>query len=337
MVLFVAVVAIIAAGAALYRNLQPLTLDGYTPLLVALATAAVCAAVVGLVLAVFPREGSLSGHTRQEIRQMKKERVTYLKPASALIAVVCLALSAAGYLVCCYALDGGYDLSRLLSAQVQAATDSLAASQPSDPSSAGASAASLAGNDAVTPVIVALSSVSPSYAVLRIVVFVLMCTATAFYEEGLFRIIIQRVFEALFAKNGTAPARCVLHAALLTSIVFGVLHLSAPFDDLGNAHAVAQIVLKLLQGTMFGLVMTGLLKRTGSMVFIVALHACYDLALFFPTAISFGVVPNTYITGLPIDTVALAVSVVPLIPAAIGAVRALTQPEVCERRFEGEL
>ena len=84
-----------------------------------------------------------------------------------------------------------------------------------------------------------------------------------------------------------------------------------------------QVALKFLQGMLFGLAMTGLLARTGSFALAAAVHACYDLLFFLPWVMDIGGFPSTYLTGLAIDTFALAANCVCLAPTAVLSLRLL--------------
>lgn len=221
----------------------------------------------------------------------RMKRPAELTPSAALIAVVCLVLSAAGYLAVLYLMynEEGNPLLVLTS---QTPTDTLAA-EPGE--------------------------FAPITGVSRLLAFLLICLATAYYEEGLFRVLLQRGAEAFGKPRALTP----FYAALAVSALFGLLHVTGVFSSPMTPYVAVQAFLKFLQGFLFGLIMTGLLKKSGSFVFIVGLHACYDLLLFFPYALSFGVFPLSYCSDSLSATLALALAVVILVPAAIGAARSL--------------
>lgn len=167
-----------------------------------------------------------------------------------------------------------------------------------------------------------------------IAAYILVCVAVGFYEEGVFRVILQDLFTRGFSSNGARPERCALYAALLTSILFAALHVSSPLPAGADAAQIAlQAILKFLQGSLFGLAMAGLLAKTGSFALIVGVHASYDLLFFLPWAIAAGTFPSTYLTGLPIDTIALCANCVCLVPAAIVGIRQLVCGGAVQRRM----
>ena len=100
-----------------------------------------------------------------------------------------------------------------------------------------------------------------------------------------------------------------------------------------SAQIALQAILKFLQGALFGLAMAGLLAKTGSFMLIVAVHTSYDLLFFLPWAISAGTFPSTYLTGLPIDTLALCANCVCLVPSAIVGIRQLVCGGAVQRRM----
>ena len=161
-----------------------------------------------------------------------------------------------------------------------------------------------------------------------IAAYVLVCVAVGFYEEGAFRVILQDLFTRGFSSNGARPERCALYAALLTSVLFAALHAASPLPAGGDSAQIAlQAILKFLQGALFGL------AKTGSFALIVAVHTSYDLLFFLPWAISAGTFPSTYLTGLPIDTLALCANCVCLVPSAIVGIRQLVCGGAVQRRM----
>lgn len=154
--------------------------------------------------------------------------------------------------------------------------------------------------------------------------YLVICACVGFYEEGAFRVILQDLFARGFLGNGVRRGRCALYAAITSSALFAVLHVVSPVPvEADSAQVAMQVALKFLQGMLFGLAMTGLLARTGSFALAVAVHACYDLLFFLPWVLDIGGFPSTYLTGLAIDTFALAANCVCLAPAAVLSLRLL--------------
>ena len=154
--------------------------------------------------------------------------------------------------------------------------------------------------------------------------YLVICACVGFYEEGAFRVILQDLFARGFLGNGVRRGRCALYAAITSSALFAVLHVVSPVPvEADSAQVAMQAALKFLQGMLFGLAMTGLLARTGSFALAAAVHACYDLLFFLPWVLDIGAFPSTYLTGLAIDTFALAANCVCLAPAAVLSLRLL--------------
>lgn len=165
--------------------------------------------------------------------------------------------------------------------------------------------------------------------------YVLICVATAFYEESIFRVIAQGLFERGFAGNGVRRKRCMLYAALLTSALFAAMHTVCPVPpDADQVQVTMQAVFKCVQGFLFGIVMVGLLKRTGSLALVVAMHACYNLLFFLPWLLMTGSFPVSYLTGDPIDSAGLVGTSVWLVPVALAAMRFLAYGGEVQQRFE---
>ena len=164
--------------------------------------------------------------------------------------------------------------------------------------------------------------------------YLAICAAVAFYEEGAFRVILQDLFERGFAGNGARADRCRLYAAVLASALFAALHAFSPAaSDADGVQVAAQAILKFSQGMLFGMAMAGLLAKTGSFALIIGIHTCYDLLFFLPWMLTVGAFPATYLTGLPIDTWALAANCACLVAPAALAVRQLVCGGAVQRRL----
>lgn len=161
--------------------------------------------------------------------------------------------------------------------------------------------------------------------VLLIILFFLVCAATGFYEEGLFRVILPRALYRAFALNGANLHYCPLYASLFSAILFGALHLSFTITDTKTLSLLIliQVFLKFAQGFLFSLTMTLFLQRSGSFVAVALLHASYDAVVFLPWVLLSGVFPSAYITGAASDTWSLLVSAVALIIPATVCIRLL--------------
>lgn len=307
----VAVLAILAFASPSIGQIEHEGLEGYAPIAESLPSSLACMVVVACVLWALPFGKIAESRREQGNPRNKRTRIVDIKPAAALVAVACLAASSAVYLAV-KLIGSSFSSAALLSEMLGSAPTGGALVEP--------------------------SLWVPASATLRFALFLSVCIATAFFEEGLFRVILQKSVEKSLIEKGADPCKAGLKAALAISAVFGILHVAtAPLEGADPFQVAIQAAAKFAQGMMFGLVMTGLLKRTGSFSFIVALHACYDLVLFFPPALMFGVMPTTYLTGDPLDSLALAVAACALIPAAVGAVRVLSSGGACGGAVHGDV
>lgn len=146
--------------------------------------------------------------------------------------------------------------------------------------------------------------------VLPIVLFLVVCALTGLFEETLFRGIMFDGFALGFVHGNARNPQAA--AAVLSSVVFGVLHapglfvVPAQFDVVSAMQAIA----KPMQASLFGGMMAALYVRTGSLAFPVAFHFLYDAVAGFPLVLSgFGQV-TTYVTGNPYDLAAMLCSII---------------------------
>lgn len=177
-----------------------------------------------------------------------------------------------------------------------------------------------------------LTSDAPEFVVdaPRFVQVVALCLLTGVYEEGVFRVLAMDAF---------APAlgggrRGLLGAALASSVLFGLLHVStgdalAAAGAAGGAIALAQTVLKALQAALFGFFMAALYARTRNLWSLAAVHGVFNLFYLAPDLLVTPGVPQTYVTGSPADLALLALIVALLVPPALAAAQAF-------RRFSRE-
>ena len=146
---------------------------------------------------------------------------------------------------------------------------------------------------------------------------------TALWEEVLFRHLAPHAL-ATQLQDRPQPA---LTAALACSLVFGVAHAGG----LGGGSALLPLA-RLLQTTLFGLVMAGVATRRRGLAWAVALHAAYDLVAFGCTAALAGVdgatlatMPATALISLAASPAGIAVSLAFLLPLATWSYKALSQ------------
>ncbi|MFR1323340.1 MAG: type II CAAX prenyl endopeptidase Rce1 family protein [Adlercreutzia equolifaciens] len=114
-------------------------------------------------------------------------------------------------------------------------------------------------------------------------------------------------------------------AVMASSLIFGLAHLFpegsliAPGADIGVA--AIQGFLKVTQSTLFGAVMALLVVRSPygsrpfpqralSLMTPVIVHGLFDLLFWGPLLLTGGVLPSTYLTGIPADLVPLVITTV---------------------------
>ena len=109
---------------------------------------------------------------------------------------------------------------------------------------------------------------------------------------------------------GTTSSEAVLFAAVASSAIFALCHIGGAEGFVAPRGVIetAQLTAKVLQAFLFGLLMTALYLRTGSLAVPIAAHVLYDLVYFAPIMLFVGVEPVTYLTGSPADCVTLCAS-----------------------------
>ena len=151
--------------------------------------------------------------------------------------------------------------------------------------------------------------------VLRIVQVVALCFLTGVFEEGVFRVLAIDAFAPAFGGGRSG----LLKAAIASSAVFGLLHVSVGDAGLANdAVSVAQMALKPVQAGLFGLFMAAVYVGTRNLWVLVGVHAAFNMLHAGPVLLADGV-QQTYVTGAPLDLVLLAATTLLLIPPAVRA------------------
>ena len=197
--------------------------------------------------------------------------------------------------------------------------------------------------------------VEPLSAVVRVLLVLIVCLGTGVYEEALFRGIAIPCLMCAFAPVGddsrardgfpsrrtgteytakTPPSRLtpLVKAAAVSALLFAVLHLSgadavAELTAAGSTYVAAvvalQLVLKLLEGLLFGICMAYLYVKSGSIWQPALVHGVFDLCVLGPQLFATGSVPSTYLTGSWSDAFAVLAVVIILIPAAAVSIKRL--------------
>lgn len=139
------------------------------------------------------------------------------------------------------------------------------------------------------------------------VVFVAMLLATAVFEEVLFRGFLFEGIAKMYERTGMRTA--LLWAAIWSSVLFGILHISSDLGSLFRLTAWLQAVAKVAQGALFGLAMCALYAKARSILPCVLVHFAFDVASELPIFMATGIQTSTYITGSPADLAIVAVCV----------------------------
>ena len=188
--------------------------------------------------------------------------------------------------------------------------------------------------------------VEPLSAVVRVLLVLIVCLGTGVYEEALFRGIAIPCLMCAFAPVGddsrardgfpsrrtgteyttkTPPSRLtpLVKAAAVSALLFAVLHLSgadavAELTAAGSTYVAVvvalQLVLKLLEGLLFGICMAYLYVKSGSIWQPALIHGVFDLCVLGSQLFATGSVPSTYLTGSWSDAFAVLAVVIVLIP-----------------------
>lgn len=149
----------------------------------------------------------------------------------------------------------------------------------------------------------------------------MLCLLTGVFEEGVFRVLAMDAF---------APAlgggrRGLLAAAVVSSVLFGALHVSLGDSATAvGAAAVAQTALKPLQASLFGFFMASVYVVTRNLWALAILHGAFNLVYIGPLMLA-GAFRQTYVTGDLFDLVLLAATTLLLVPAVLAAARVILE------------
>ena len=160
-----------------------------------------------------------------------------------------------------------------------------------------------------------------------------LCLSIGVFEECVFRGLIHG---GLLARLGRTRAG-VYAAALMSSLIFGAMHIEWWALDYGQPIQVVQAVLKIMQAGMLGFVFAVCATRARGVAGVALAHALLDfLLLFASVALSGGVLTTEYVsveeTQAVGSIVSYVVACVLYIPPTIAAWMSLGQVElpVCD-------
>lgn len=136
----------------------------------------------------------------------------------------------------------------------------------------------------------------PSY---LIYFFIVECLSIGFFEELIFRLVLLTVLLQRLPKTKTG----VFQAVLISSSVFGLIHLVNLIGGAGFAPTILQVGYSFLTGAMWAVVYL----KTKSILAVIILHASYNF--FGEVMFRLGTVSNRFDTITIVVTVILAILV----------------------------
>ncbi len=166
------------------------------------------------------------------------------------------------------------------------------------------------------------STLDPNWP-LNILYLLVFTTAVGLFEEALFRGLL---LHGLLARMGTNQ-RGVIGALVISSLLFGMAHISPGNVDFGDGLQVAQAILKICQAGLLGFVFAAFSARQNRIYGIGLMHALTDfLIMFVPDALMGPMVETSYVSDGSDGGVIIVMYLVYIalyLPAAIMAWRSL--------------
>lgn len=132
----------------------------------------------------------------------------------------------------------------------------------------------------------------------------------------------------LYAARGRDAKRPLWTAIWASSLIFGLMHVvTSPLPSPLSVVVVVQAVLKMAEGTAFGLIMCALVVRNPrfwregparylALAAPMAVHFVFDVVYLGPDVLATGSLPTTYLTGNPQDLPPLLISTILLFAVA---------------------
>lgn len=166
------------------------------------------------------------------------------------------------------------------------------------------------------------STLDPNWP-LNILYLLVFTTAVGLFEEALFRGLL---LHGLLARMGTNQ-RGVIGALVISSLLFGMAHISPGNVDFGDGLQVAQAILKICQAGLLGFVFAAFSARQNRIYGVGLMHALTDfLIMFVPDALMGPMVETSYVSDGSDGGVIIVMYLVYIalyLPAAIMAWRSL--------------
>ena len=155
-------------------------------------------------------------------------------------------------------------------------------------------------------------ALDPVFLLPNIALVLALCLTTGVFEEGLVRVLLMNAL----VQHGPFVKHPWLGAAIASSVLFALLHVSlAALSDF-NTMASLQAVLKLAQTATFGMIMAGLYRVHRSLWQNAIIHAGFNFFYLGPVYLGL-VAPTTYLPGASDDFAVLTLTFILLIPPAL--------------------
>ena len=174
----------------------------------------------------------------------------------------------------------------------------------------------------LTSSLVTGASLDPNWP-LNILYLLVFTAAVGLFEEALFRGLL---LHGLLARMGTTQ-RGLVGALVISSLLFGMAHISPGSVDFGDGLQVAQAILKICQAGLLGFVFAVFSAKQNRIYGVGLMHALTDfLILFVPDALMGPITETSYVSDGSDGNVIVVMYLVYIalyLPAAIIAWRSL--------------
>jgi len=139
-----------------------------------------------------------------------------------------------------------------------------------------------------------------------------ICAGTGYLEEGFFRGLLADAFVTTLKPGKHA----VLNAAIVSSALFGILHVVGTGQATDGVQ-IAFLIVKPIEAGIFGFFMAAIYVRTSSISAAALIHTLFDLMLLAPSFLTTGTLPDTYLSGDGTALTGLIIATVALLPLVL--------------------
>lgn len=154
---------------------------------------------------------------------------------------------------------------------------------------------------------------------IRLVLLAAICLATGVFEESLFRVVTFGAIVQGSLQSRVLKGHPVLAGAVISSLLFGLFHASITGIDVSTGGNPGwEGVLRPVQATLFGFVMTGVLVKGRSLRPPAAIHVLFDMVVFVPGTLTGRGVPVSSFVLVETASASLAFTVA-LVPLCVVA------------------